>query len=51
MAKRKKRTGFSMSRAMGVSAAKGRIARATGIPTTKSGRKKKFSLGRLLGIK
>ncbi len=36
---------FSLSRALGISAAKGRIARATGIPTTRSGRQRKF--GRL----
>jgi len=33
---------FSLSRALGISAAKGRIARATGIPTTRSGRQRKF---------
>lgn len=32
---------FSAKRAFGVSAAKGRIARATGIPTTRSGRRRK----------
>lgn len=33
--------GFSWKRALGVSSAKASIARATGIPTTKSGRKRK----------
>lgn len=40
---------FSLKRALGVSSAKQKIAKATGIPTTKSGRRNK--LGRLLGIK
>ena len=40
---------FSWKRAVGVSSAKGKVARKTGIPTTKSGRQKK--LGRLFGIK
>jgi hypothetical protein len=33
---------FSWKRALGVSALKGKIARATGIPTTKSGRERKI---------
>lgn len=40
---------FSWKRAVGVTAAKRRVARATGVPTTKSGRRAK--LGRLLGMK
>jgi hypothetical protein len=34
--------GFSWKRFTGVSAAKSRIARATGIPTTRSGRQRKI---------
>ena len=37
---------FSMKRALGVTSAKRRIARATGIPMTKSGRQRKA--GRML---
>ena len=46
-AKRRRSYGlsFSWKRALGVSAAKGRISRATGIPLTKSGRQRK--IGRL----
>lgn len=33
--------GFSWKRAVGITDAKRKIARATGIPTTKSGRKRK----------
>ncbi|MCQ2439501.1 MAG: hypothetical protein MJ074_07040 [Oscillospiraceae bacterium] len=33
--------GFSWKRALGVSSAKAKVARATGIPTTKAGRKRK----------
>ena len=40
---------FSWKRALGVTAAKRKIAKATGIPTTKSGRQRK--IGRMLGIK
>lgn len=40
---------FSWKRAFGVTKAKRKIAKATGIPTTKSGRRNK--LGRMLGIK
>lgn len=43
---RKFGTSFSWRRATGVSAAKGRISRAIGIPLTKSGRDRK--LGRLV---
>ena len=32
--------GFSLNRALGVTSAKQKIARATGIPTTKQGRKR-----------
>lgn len=42
MAKRKSPfPGFSAKRALGVTSAKQRIARATGIPTTKQGRRNK----------
>nr|DAW64762.1 MAG TPA: Ftsk gamma domain [Caudoviricetes sp.] len=34
--------GFSLNRALGISSAKQKIARATGIPTTKQGRKRKM---------
>lgn len=34
--------GFSLNRALGVTSAKQKIARATGIPTTKEGRKRKM---------
>ena len=40
---------FSWKRAFGVTKAKRQIAKATGIPTTKSGRRNK--LGKMLGIK
>lgn len=40
---------FSWKRALGVTSAKRRFARATGIPTTRSGRRAK--LGRILGMK
>ena len=45
--------GFSWKRAMGVSKAKSKIAKATGIPTTKSGRKRKRNsiIAKLLGFK
>lgn len=36
------RGGFSWKRAMGVSKAKSKISRATGIPLTKSGRQRKL---------
>ncbi len=42
MAKRKSLIpGFSWKRAAGISSAKRKVARATGIPTTKAGRKRK----------
>lgn len=40
---------FSWKRALGIAKVKRKIAKATGIPTTKQGRRNK--LGRLLGIK
>ena len=40
---------FSAKKALGVTDAKRKIAKATGIPTTKSGRQKK--IGKILGIK
>lgn len=40
---------FSWKRALGVTSAKRKIAKATGIPTTKSGRRQK--VGRLFRIK
>ena len=40
---------FSWKRAVGISSAKRKIAKVTGIPTTKSGRQKK--VGKLFGIK
>jgi len=40
---------FSLNKALGITDAKKKIAKATGIPTTKSGRQKK--LGKILGIK
>lgn len=40
---------FSWKRALGVTKAKRKIAKMTGIPTTKSGRRNK--MGKLLGIK
>ena len=53
MAKRKKfkipGLSFSWKRALGITKAKRKISRATGIPLTKSGRRAK--VGRLLGIK
>ena len=51
MAKKKGIPGlsFSWKRATGVTQIKRDIAKATGIPTTKSGRQKK--VGKILGIK
>lgn len=45
--------GFSWKRALGVSKAKSKIAKATGIPTTKAGRKRKRNsiIAKLLGFK
>jgi len=40
---------FSWKRALGITKAKRKVAKATGIPTTKSGRRNKF--GKLFGIK
>lgn len=40
---------FSWKRALGITSAKQKIAKATGIPTTKQGRRNKF--GKLFGIK
>ena len=43
MAKKRKSVipGFSWKRAVGISGAKRKISKATGIPTTKAGRKRK----------
>lgn len=51
MAKKKGIPGlsFSWKRALGITSAKRKIAKATGIPTTKQGRHAK--VGRLFGIK
>ena len=54
MTKRRKKSlipglSFSWKRAVGISSAKRQLARATGIPTTRSGRQRK--LGRVFGIK
>lgn len=45
--------GFSWKRQLGVTKAKKNIAKATGIPTTKSGRKRKRNsiIAKLLGLK
>ena len=40
---------FSWKKALGITSAKRKIAKATGIPTTKAGRQRK--LGKLFGIK
>ena len=40
---------FSWTRALGVTSVKRKIAKATGIPTTKQGRRNK--IGKMLGIK
>lgn len=40
---------FSWKRALGITKAKRKISKVTGIPTTKSGRRNK--IGRILGIK
>jgi len=42
---------FSLRRALGITKLKRKIARATGIPTTKSGRQRKFGalIGALVG--
>lgn len=51
MAKKKGIPGlsFSLKRALGITSIKRGIAKATGIPTTKQGRRSK--IGKLLGIK
>ena len=51
MAKKKGIPGLSFrwKRALGITSAKRKIAKATGIPTTKQGRRAK--VGRLFGIK
>ena len=41
MARKKSVFGFSAKKAFGITSAKRKIAKATGIPTTKSGRKRK----------
>ena len=44
MAKKRSKSiipGFSWKRAVGISSAKQKVAKATGIPTTKAGRKRK----------
>lgn len=41
--------GFSWKRLLGISAAKSRVSRATGIPLTRSGRQRK--IGRIFDIK
>ena len=47
------KTGFSWKRALGVSKTKIKIAKATGIPMTKSGRKRKRNsiIAKSLGLK
>ena len=53
MAKKKKSAipglSFSVNEALGITSAKRKVAKATGIPTTKSGRRAKA--GKILGIK
>lgn len=45
--------GFSWKRATGISKAKSKIAKTTGIPTTKQGRKRKrnASVAKMFGLK
>lgn len=43
------RGGFSWSRFLGISAAKGRVSRKIGIPLTRSGRQRK--LGKWMGMR
>ena len=45
--------GFSWKRALGVSKTKSKIAKATGIPTTKQGRKRKrnSAIAKMFGLK
>ena len=40
---------FSLKRAVGISAAKGKVAKATGIPTTKQGLERKIG-GSILNV-
>ncbi len=42
--------GFSLKRAVGISSVKQKIARTTGIPTTKAGRKRKVASAISKGI-
>lgn len=51
MAKKKGIPGvsFSMNRALGITQAKRKVSKATGIPLSKSGRQQKF--GKFFGIK
>lgn len=54
MAKKKKKAAipglsFSWKRALGISSFKRKVARATGIPTTRAGRQR--AVGKWLGIK
>lgn len=51
MARKKRIPGlsFSLNKALGISKAKRKIAKATGIPTTRSGRRNK--IGKMFGIK
>ena len=43
--------GFSWKRALGVSKTKSKIAKATGIPTTKQGRKRNSAIAKMFGLK
>ena len=47
------KAGLSLNRALGITEAKKKVAKATGIPTTKAGRKKKAQnmLWKGLGLK
>lgn len=47
------KSGFSWKRMSGISSAKSKVARKTGIPTTKAGRTRKRNsiIGKLLGFK
>lgn len=44
---------FSLNRALGITSAKRKIAKATGIPTTKAGRQRKLGsiILKMLGLK
>lgn len=52
MGKKSAIPGFSLKRATGISAAKTKVAKATGIPTTKQGRKRKVehTIGKMFGL-